>query len=107
MNPYARDVTRLGPEISQVLDVKDLRSVPLVESDQYRLWQGVGLIIRSAARSGPLVLVLDDLQWADAGSSGLVGVLGQEVGSLPVLLLGAYRQEEVSDDDPLRRNRVW
>ncbi|MEV6315229.1 AAA family ATPase [Streptomyces sp. NPDC051776] len=41
--------------------------------------------------SGPLVLVLDDLHWADRASLRVLGELGQSLGQLPLLLVGAYR----------------
>ena len=48
----------------------------------------------------PLVLFLDDLQWADAASLKLLKQLIQGHGYL--LILGAYRDNEVKADHPLR-----
>ncbi|MFB2980906.1 AAA family ATPase, partial [Microseira sp. BLCC-F43] len=47
----------------------------------------------------PLVMFLDDLQWADSASVRLVKLLMEERGHL--LLLGAYRDNEVSPAHPL------
>ena len=54
-----------------------------------------------AAPEHPLVLFLDDLQWADSASLNLIHVLmeNNEIGHL--LLLGAYRDNEVSAAHPL------
>src|SRR5262249_12235879 len=51
----------------------------------------------------PLVLFLDDLQWADSASLGLLQQLltGTPTGGL--LLIGAYRDHEVDPSHPLRR----
>jgi predicted ATPase/signal transduction histidine kinase len=46
----------------------------------------------------PLVLFLDDLQWADLASLGLLQLLLQDAGYL--LVLGAYRDNEVSPVHP-------
>ncbi|MCU0541228.1 MAG: trifunctional serine/threonine-protein kinase/ATP-binding protein/sensor histidine kinase [Oscillatoriaceae cyanobacterium Prado104] len=46
----------------------------------------------------PLVLFLDDLQWADSASLGLMKLLVEDKGYL--LLLGAYRDNEVSPVHP-------
>ncbi len=48
----------------------------------------------------PLVIFLDDLQWADSASLQLLQLLIKGQGS--VLLLGAYRDNEVSAGHPLR-----
>ncbi len=47
----------------------------------------------------PLVLFLDDLQWADSGSLKLMGLLMQDTRHL--LVIGAYRDNEVSPVHPL------
>ncbi|GBE94391.1 ATP-binding sensor histidine kinase [Nostoc cycadae] len=47
----------------------------------------------------PLVIFLDDLQWADLASFGLIKLLMEEKNYL--LLLGAYRNNEVSPSHPL------
>ena len=53
-----------------------------------------------AARQ-PLVLILDDLQWADPASLDLLRFLARSVVSLPILLLATYRAEEVTRRHPL------
>jgi predicted ATPase/signal transduction histidine kinase len=49
----------------------------------------------------PLVLFLDDLQWADAASLRLIKHLLTHPETPPVLLIGAYRDNEVSPSHPL------
>ncbi|MDZ7994253.1 MAG: AAA family ATPase [Nostoc sp. EfeVER01] len=44
----------------------------------------------------PLVIFLDDLQWADSASLKLMQLLMSELGSGALLLIGAYRDNEVS-----------
>ncbi|MEU6084484.1 AAA family ATPase [Streptomyces sp. NPDC047108] len=41
--------------------------------------------------AGPLALVLDDLHWADQASLRVLAELGESLGQLPLLLVGAYR----------------
>ena len=54
-----------------------------------------------ASRSHPLVIFLDDLQWADPGLFELIEklIIGGEERSL--LIIGAYRSNEVDSDHPL------
>ncbi|MEH1942936.1 MAG: AAA family ATPase [Nostoc sp.] len=49
----------------------------------------------------PLVIFLDDLQWADSASLKLMQLLMSESGSGSLLLIGAYRDNEVSTAHPL------
>lgn len=55
----------------------------------------------SADRESPLVLCLDDLQWADADSLKLVQQLVSNTGICNILVVGAYRSNEVNDSHPL------
>jgi predicted ATPase len=45
----------------------------------------------------PLVIVLDDLQWADAASTGLLFHLGRRIAERRILLLGAYRPDDLGE----------
>jgi diguanylate cyclase (GGDEF)-like protein len=49
----------------------------------------------------PLVVFLDDLQWADAPSLALMGLLCANPDSCNLLMIGAYRDNEVSPSHPL------
>jgi len=51
----------------------------------------------------PLVLFLDDLQWADAGTLGLLEHLLTEPDVRHLLLIGAYRDEEINALHPLNQ----
>ncbi|SKB11702.1 Multi-sensor signal transduction multi-kinase [Planktothrix sp. PCC 11201] len=52
-----------------------------------------------STKEQPLVIFLDDLQWADSASLNLLQLLMQDTGNL--LILGAYRDNEVSPIHPL------
>jgi predicted ATPase/signal transduction histidine kinase len=52
-------------------------------------------------KAHPLVLFLDDLQWADSASLKLVHVLLTDLDSQYLLVIGAYRDNEVSPTHPL------
>ncbi|WP_414579087.1 AAA family ATPase [Anabaena sp. CCY 9402-a] len=49
----------------------------------------------------PLVIFLDDLQWADSGSLKLMHLLMSEARNTYLLVIGAYRDNEVSAAHPL------
>jgi predicted ATPase/DNA-binding SARP family transcriptional activator len=53
-------------------------------------------VIKGIAQTSPLVLIIDDLQWADAGSIGMLFHLGRHLGGSSILIIGSYRMEDVS-----------
>jgi adenylate cyclase len=60
-------------------------------------------VLRALARHNPLLLWLDDLHWADLDSLALLFYLGQHLAGFSILVVGAYRPEEVAlgrDDSP-------
>ena len=57
--------------------------------------------LAALARSRPLVLLLEDLHWADVASLDLLRVVARRLADLPVLLLGTYRGEDVGHGHPL------
>lgn len=52
--------------------------------------------LQALAHRQPLILILDDLQWADLGSISLLFHLGRRIAESRLLLLGAYRPEEIA-----------
>jgi predicted ATPase/signal transduction histidine kinase/CheY-like chemotaxis protein/tRNA A-37 threonylcarbamoyl transferase component Bud32 len=54
-----------------------------------------------AAKEHPLVVFLDDLQWADSASLKLIELLVTDSDSKYLLIIGAYRDNEVSPTHPL------
>ncbi|NPV10066.1 MAG: AAA family ATPase, partial [Anaerolineae bacterium] len=53
-------------------------------------------VLRELARGQPLLLILEDLHWADAGSISLLFHLGRHLAGERVLILGVYRSVELS-----------
>ncbi|MED4755045.1 helix-turn-helix transcriptional regulator [Brevibacillus choshinensis] len=54
-----------------------------------------------SSRTHPLIIFLDDLHWADQASLDFLRLLITDPGSRYLLLTGAYRENEVSDEHPL------
>ncbi|HXV42913.1 MAG TPA: AAA family ATPase, partial [Anaerolineae bacterium] len=64
--------------------------------EQRQLFEQVTLVLRALAAEQPLLLLLDDLQWADSASLNLLFHLGRRLPGSRILILGAYRASEVS-----------
>lgn len=63
---------------------------------QADLFEQYTQVLQTLARQAPLILVLDDLQWADAGSLNLLFHLGKQVAGSRILTVGAYRPGDVA-----------
>jgi predicted ATPase len=63
--------------------------------EQSHIFEQYTDVLKVLAGQRPLVLVLDDLQWADSASVSLLFHLGRRIGESRILVLGAYRGEEV------------
>src|SRR6266480_2906429 len=86
----------LVPELGERFrDLPALSTSPRSEHARFYLFDAVATLLRSAAQRTPLVLVLDDLQWADAPSLLLLQFLAHELRDVRILLLGTYREVEV------------
>src|SRR3989475_5592265 len=86
----------LVPELGErCRDLPALSTSPRSEHARFYLFDAVATLLRSAAQRTPLVLVLDDLQWADAPSLLLLQFLAHELRDARMLLLGTYREVEV------------
>ena len=68
------------------------------EVARFLLFEAVAAGIREAAASRSLLLVVDDLHWADPGSRRLLAVVRGALASLPVVVLGTYRDTEPAAD---------
>lgn len=58
-------------------------------------------VLTSSARQHPIVLVLDDLHWADDGTVRLLAAVRGRLPATPMLVVGTYRDNEVATDAPL------
>jgi predicted ATPase/DNA-binding SARP family transcriptional activator len=63
---------------------------------QSDLFEQYTRVLQTLARQAPLLLMLDDLQWADAGSVNLLFHLGRQLAASRILVVGAYRPEDVA-----------
>jgi DNA-binding SARP family transcriptional activator/predicted ATPase len=79
-------------------------SIPTAPNlQQGDLFEQYTRVLKSLAQRAPLVLVLDDLQWADLGSTSLLFHLVRHLAGSSILVVGAYRPEEVAlDRDEVR-----
>lgn len=102
LGSVARDVAGLVPEIRERLP--DVPEPDGRSSDQarFQLFDAVTGYLKRLSRERALIVVLDDLQWADASSLLLLRFLARDLAGTRILVLGAYRDVEVDVGHPLR-----
>jgi len=71
------------------------------EGSRFRLYYAVAAFLRAAAAERTLLLLLDDLQWADASSLRLLEFLAREMAQSRVLLIATLREAEIVDGHPV------
>lgn len=103
VSPNGRLLTDLIPELELILgEQPPVPELPAIEAES-RLHLTVRRFMRVLATAEhPLVLFMDDLQWADLPSLGLLKVLATDPGGSHVLMIGAFRNNEVGAGHPLR-----
>jgi len=88
--PAAHDLARLVPAFGS-LEPTPLQS----EWVQSRLFEALfGLFERLAERS-PVLLVIEDLHWADAATRETIAYLGRALRDVPFLFIGTFRSDEL------------
>jgi class 3 adenylate cyclase len=91
-------LTRVFPELEPVVG-----GAPVADSDTERLWmfEAVDRMLSVASRSAPVLVVLDDLHWADRPSLQLLRHLVRSTEPAALMILGTYRETDLSRSHPL------
>jgi class 3 adenylate cyclase len=94
-------VARIVSEVTQRLP--EIRPAPPgdPEGDRQQLFDAVSSFLVNAARASPLVLVLDDLHWADRPTLLLLQHLAGRLAGSRLLVIGTYRDVELDRRHPL------
>ena len=72
------------------------------EQEQSRLREAVYELLKTISTKKPLLIVMDDVQWADESSCELLGYLARRLQDHPILLLGTCRNIELTTVPTLR-----
>ena len=87
----APEVAALVPELAAPAVAPAAPSAP---ETRFRLFDGIATVLKRAATRRPLVLVLDDVHWADAGSLHLLRLIATEVAGSRLLVIATCRDHE-------------
>jgi DNA-binding SARP family transcriptional activator len=97
---WMTDVTRLRPELLAVRPDVPAPDRQIESWQRLRFFEALTEAFRVAA---PLVLIIDDLQWADGDTIEWLQYFLRSTSGTPCLVVGTVRAEEKQDNPPLER----
>ena len=93
------ELGRLVPELGRVIDEPG-PSRP--EWAQTRVFEGLLTLFGRLAEQGPVMLIVEDLHWADRSTRDVLDFLARSLGPDRVLIVATYRSDELHRRHPLR-----
>ncbi len=94
LGPGRADLARLLPELGAAAEASDV--------GRGRLFEAVAALLEHVAERRPVVVVLEDMHWADSSTRELLGFLVRSLRDTRVLLVLTYRTDELTRTHPLR-----
>ena len=98
----AKDLPGLGRLLPELADEPTAMASVGEGLMQLQLFDAIGSLLLRLSEHAPVLLVLEDLHWADQSTRDLVAFLHQTLRIGRVLLVASYRS-----DDPHRRHPLW
>jgi predicted ATPase len=92
-HPDSAELARLLPELA----TGGVLAEAAADADdaQLRLFDAVSRFLERLARHAPVLVVLDDLQWADESTLALLQFVTRPYRPVPLVVVGAYRHDEL------------
>ncbi len=99
----APEVAKLLPELRRLFpDIPPPLELP-ADQERHYLFNSVREFVARASAGQPIVLVLDDLHWADDSTLLLIEHVAQHLAEMRVLIVGTYRDVDLDVGRPLAK----
>jgi class 3 adenylate cyclase/tetratricopeptide (TPR) repeat protein len=96
------DLLRIAPSLAtRVPNLPNPRSAD-AETERYLMFEAVTGLLATASRQRPVMLILDDLQWASTPELLLLKHIVRSTTPMRLLVIGTYRDNELAQTHPLR-----
>jgi predicted ATPase/DNA-binding SARP family transcriptional activator len=92
----------LLPELYDYLPPVSFSTPQSPEQEQLNLWMAAHALLTLISESTPLLIALDDLQWADGSSCELLAYLARRIYGHSIVMVGTCRDNELPPNHPLR-----
>jgi predicted ATPase len=88
-----------GPELGRLVPTLGTTDVPALDSARSpRLFQAVSALLQNLSFRRPLVVVIEDVHWADSATLELLALLAPELQRSTLLVVGTLRSEAIFQD---------
>ncbi|MBN1484905.1 MAG: tetratricopeptide repeat protein [Chloroflexia bacterium] len=95
--PFAGWLGKLGAFAADRAGLKKKLETPGKKGlEQSQIFEQYTNVLMALAEKQPLLLILDDLQWADTASIGLLFRLGRRIQQSRIMIVGTYRPDEIA-----------
>ncbi|MFP4050944.1 MAG: tetratricopeptide repeat protein [Thermoplasmata archaeon] len=84
------------------LSMSDSKDKEMFDAQRKSIFYETTKYIQKLSEFRPLVIFLDDLQWADKGTLNLLDYMSDKLQDYPVFFIGAYRPGDVHSKHPLK-----
>jgi class 3 adenylate cyclase len=98
LGPARRELAQLFPQLSDGTQPEPAQDPAQAK---LRLFEAVVTLLTSASEHQPLLIVTDDIHWADESTRELLDHLSRRLTALPALLVVTYRADELHRRHPL------
>ena len=98
---HGGDLARLVPALGDRVPALASPRQSDPETERYLLYAATAGLLEGAGQKEPLLLILDDLQWADGPTLSLLRHVVTAGASMRMMVVGTYRDSELSRDHPL------
>jgi hypothetical protein len=104
LGDQAAELSRLVPQVRRLLP--DLPAPLQASAEQSRrmLFKAIVDLVERQSALNPLLLLLEDLHWADEGTLGLLTHLARSISTMPVLIIATHRNDEIDMKPPLSKS---
>lgn len=104
----AASLAQVVPELKDLVPDAGLQSLAPVDPDvaRFRLYEGLADTLARLAERAPLLVVIDDLHWADVPTLELIAFLGTHMRQQRCLILATYRPTELEPAHPLHGTKA-
>lgn len=95
------ELARIAPELGRRIAGVPPPQAAEPDAERYLLFEAVAGLLRRTAQGRPVLLILDDLHWAESPDAKLLKHLVKASGQTPMLILGTFRDSDLAGNAPL------
>jgi DNA-binding SARP family transcriptional activator len=95
------ELSRFMPEVRDRMPGLPASITADPQTERFAMFEAVVTVLRDAATRAPVVLVLDDLQWATEETILLLRHVASADDLVPLMIVGTFRDREIGQGHPL------